>query len=291
MQRCYMLTVTILVSSVFLPSCSTPGTLPRVHIQTNSSGLEVGDFHSHGSGGGHPPGVTASMRSISPLHNLEPRYVISADGTLQVVTVERPESYDIPGMSLARDCLRWKTMLSTENPTGPATMDAATRNQVQEIPWYNAGRCFHAKVRYRKFPWGKAVMFLTTYTQGPSGGTLDSDSLVLVVQGLTDDNRYAVNGHFPIRHSKLPDSTHNKHSNDKANCPLEKPDIAEKWLNGQPDASYDPTFSQYEALLRALVIMPGNSIKSTQTNKSSLPSGNSSTVSTSTTTPDPAAGL
>jgi hypothetical protein len=41
------------------------------------------------------------------------------------------------------------------------------QNQLQEIPWQDAGRGFPAKIRRRAFSWGKAVIFLTTgYAQG-----------------------------------------------------------------------------------------------------------------------------
>jgi len=119
----------------------------------------------------------------------------------------------------------------------------------------NAARCFHAKARIVDFPWGRAVLFLTTYVQGPNDSPVNNDMLVLVVQGLTNDGRYAVSGHFDIRHPLLPDTMDDSRAKGRAYFSLEgETEAAEAWLNRQPDDSFRPSFAQYEKLLASLEI-------------------------------------
>lgn len=102
------------------------------------------------------------------------------------------------------------------------------------------------------------MMFLTSYVQGGTGGPVNNDMLVLVVQGFTNDGRYAVKGHFEIHHPKLPNSAHDKSFAGKVYFPIDdEGDRAEKWLDAQADSAFTPSFSQYEALLAALEILPG----------------------------------
>lgn len=122
----------------------------------------------------------------------------------------------------------------------------------------NAGRCFHGKLRHRSFAWGTALMFLTTYVQGKTGGPMNNDMLVLVVEGLTHDGRYAVNGHFEIHHPKIPDTGEEATDPHKVEISFEEePERAEGWLDSQADTSFTPPFDQYEAFLAALEIRPG----------------------------------
>lgn len=90
------------------------------------------------------------------------------------------------------------------------------RDQLDEIPWQDAGRGFPAKLRRRAFSWGRAVIFLTTgYAQGPRGGPVNNEMLTFVVQGITNNGLYSVNGHFSIHHPKLPNSANDKNGNGK----------------------------------------------------------------------------
>lgn len=73
------------------------------------------------------------------------------------------------------------------------------------------------------------------------------------------DGRYAVNGHFEIRHPKLPDL--DWRAGDKGRKVYfsvdEETEAAERWLDGQADESFEPSFAAYEEFLTALRIEPG----------------------------------
>jgi len=239
-------------------------------VRENSSRLIVGEVESEGpsyffgsvsyspeTGRPSPPSVppraTMRLKRVKPLHNREGRYFIPASGRLQIVSLERPEKY-----RLEEDLKSWRSILSSGDPVGPRTRKLL-EDQLGEIPWMNAAQAFHGKLRYRKFSWGRAVLFLTTYVQGITSETIDNDGLILIVQGLTDDGRYAVNGHLEIRHPGLPDSLHFSASPTRRS-PLYRQegwDRAEKWLDAQPDESFEPTIGQYEKFLEALEISPG----------------------------------
>jgi hypothetical protein len=129
-------------------------------------------------------------------------------------------------------------------------------DQLQEIPWVGAGRGFPAKFRRCTLPWGKAVLFLTPgYAQGMTGGVVSNESLTLVVQGFTNDGRYAVNCHLVIHHPSLPDSLLDKSQSGKVEFDFDNDDEkAAQWLDSQPDDSFQPTFLQYQTFLQSLQI-------------------------------------
>ena len=260
-----------LLLSVILPSCNTVETIPLVNVHPNESGIEVTSTEPHGPknllGGtlpgevvarpDTPSGVIVEVRRLNTLHNKEPRYFIAASGDFQVVSVERADSYKLS--DLGSELKRWQTIIASEDHNELSRDAHYASRALDEIPWINAARCFHAKLRFKTFPWGNAVMFLTSYVQGSTGGPVNNDMLVLVVQGLTSDGRYAFNGHFEIRHPKLPESLWDtRHKAKKVYFSIDDDtDAAERWLNAQDDNSFAPTFAQYEKFLAAIQIMPG----------------------------------
>ena len=253
-----------------LTSCSTMETVPVVSINPNSSGIELSGTKAHGPKNllknwedgkpdkpDTPSGVTVNLRRIQSLHNKEPRYFIPASGTLQVVSIERYREYEIEQGNLSL----WQELLDSGEKIGAEKQNALSKQQCLpgEIPWMNAGRCFYGKLRIRTFPWGKAILYLTSYVQGKTGGPVNNDMLVLVAQGLTFDGRYAVNGHFEIRHPKLPDSSWDTRSKgNKVHFSIDdEAKAAESWLDLQSDDSFEPSIGQYESFLEALQIAPG----------------------------------
>ena len=204
--------------------------------------------------GSGPPnissGVTAALKRKQNLHNKEARYLIAAPGKLQVVSMEGPGAANYPALMST-----WRDLFDADLDTGSPARTALYQKQLSEIPRMNAGRAFHAKLRSRTFPWGKALMFLTTYVQGSGPGPVNNDMLVLVLQGFTHDGKFAVNGRFEINHPQLPDSAEEKPSAEKRFFDLDEPgDAAEKWLEEQPDESFSPSLQDYEAFLSALEI-------------------------------------
>lgn len=266
-----------ILSLAFLPGCATQTvtteTLPDVKILPNESGLTIGDFNKHGPkyllGGipldqsgqpspyDVPTGVWARAQRMESLHNTEPRYFIPASGSIQVVSVEKPAAYNTPYKNFEAQLKQWKWLINSA-PLNPETQAYLNQQQLSEIPWTNAGTCFYAKLRRRSFPWGTALLYLTSYVQGSTGGPVNNDMLVLVLQGITKDDRYAVNAHMEIRHTGLPDSLWDKRTEGLAVFSIDdQTKAAERWLDVQPDDSFRPTFRQYEEFFDALRISPG----------------------------------
>ena len=197
-----------------------------------------------------PSGVMIKFRILEPLSNAEPRYFIPASCSLDVISIERAQDYGSGLSGLAQ----WKAVLNSD-------MDAAALGEylnewrIDEIPWVNAANIFYAKPRIHEFPWGKAVLYMTGYVNAITGAAVNNDMLVLVVQGITHDGRYAVKGSFSIRHPKLPDETWNAKTKGLAVFDIDKESKeAEKWLNAQPDDSFQPKISDYIRLLEGLNI-------------------------------------
>ncbi|MBA3650373.1 MAG: hypothetical protein H0W66_02540 [Chthoniobacterales bacterium] len=260
----------------FLSGCATQTatteTLPEVKFLTNDSGIIIGDFKSHGPkyllGGipyrngqpapyDVPTGVWARAQRLESLHNTEPRYFIPASGSIQVVSIERPAAYNTPYKNFEAELKQWKWLIKSA-PLGPETQAYLNQQQLSEIPWTNAGSCFYAKLRRQSFPWGNALLYLTSYVQGNTGGPVNNDMLVLVLQGITKDDRYAVNAHMEIRHPGLPDSLWDKRMEGLAVFSIDdQTKEAEKWLDAQPDDSFRPTTRQYEEFFDALRVRRG----------------------------------
>jgi hypothetical protein len=258
-----------------LCSCAHTETIPRVVVQPNDSGIEVSTIQSHkpgwliGMGGdvnGKPrdpdiPARTAvQVKRTRSIHHTG-GYFIRPSGALQVASIERYSDY---GTRAIESLERWRDLLRAPHPLGDQEQRKLYQTQLSEIPWMNAGRCFHGKLQKRSFPWGDAILFLTSYVQGSTGGPVSNDMLVLVVQGLTKDGRYAVNARFEIHHPKLPDSAWDERRrgqvmfdiDDEGEC-----EKAERWLDRQPDDAFSPMIGQYERFLSSLKISPGLPIK------------------------------
>lgn len=203
-----------------------------------------------------PSRTTIEVKRVRSLHNKEPRYFIPASGMVQVVSIERYSYYN--GTAALGG---WRSLLRSSNQLGNNDQKMLNETQLSEIPWMNAGRCFHGKLRKVSFPWGDAALFLTSYVQGRTGGPVNNDMLVLVAQGLTKDGRYAVNAHFEIHHPKLPDSSWDERRQGRAVFSIDDEcEEAERWLDEQPDDAFTPTIDQYEQFLSSLEISAGNPI-------------------------------
>jgi hypothetical protein len=242
------------------PSCSliiNKDSAPLIRVRPNDSGLAIREMRTHGPEnffGSGPPnisaGATAELERKVRLHNKEPRYFIKAPGNLQVVSMQGTGASQYPALMNT-----WLGLFDANLDAGSSARNILYQKQLSEVPWINAGRCFHSKLRSRTFSWGKALMFLTTYVQGIGPGPVNNDMLVLVVQGFTHDGRFAVNGRFEIHHPQLPDSAEEKPTPGKRFMDLDEPgDNAEKWLDAQLDESFSPSFQTYETFLSALEI-------------------------------------
>ena len=258
------------LTAVFvLFGCARTETFPEVAVRPNNSGIEIGEIKALGpswllgktwtlEGELNPPDIPTrtwiEVKRMRSLHNQEPRYFTAASGLVQVVSVERFSDYR--GMDRLQ---KWRRLLRSSGPWGDVEQKMLKEARLGEIPQMNAARIFHGKLRKMSFSWGDAILFLTTYIQGNTGGPVNNDMLVLVVQGLTKDGRYAVNCHLEIHHPKLPDSAWDKRLTGKAVFSIDDDgDEAERWLDQQSDDSFSPTFGQYEEFLASLEISPGD---------------------------------
>lgn len=255
--------------SIILTCCATTETVPRVAIRANNSGIELDKIVESGpsnllrgsfsmNGKPIPPDIPSrtmiEVKRVRSLHNKEPRYFIRASGMVQVVSIERYSDYN--GTAPLGE---WRNLLRSSIHLGENDQKMLNETQLSEIPWINAGRCFHGKLRKVSFPWGDAVLFLTSYVQGRTGGPVNNDMLVLVAQGLTRDGKYAVNAHFEIHHPKLPDSSWNERRQGRAVFSIEDEcEQAERWLDEQPDDAFTPEIGQYEQFLSSLEISSVN---------------------------------
>ncbi len=265
----------LLLSTVVLPGCATNSeTVPQVTVLPNESGVTISSFQAHGpynllgerrdirTNRRDPPdvptGVTANAKSMEPLHNAEPRFFTPASGLIQVVSIERPAAYNTRYKHFTAEVRRWEGLIESNAPLGAEAQAELNNSQLSEIPWTNGGNCFYAKLRRRSYPWGKALLFLTSYIQGSTGGPVNNDMLVLVLQGITNDGRYAVSAHLQMRHPMLPDSLWDKRREGRVVFSIDdETKEAERWLDAQADDSFDPPFGQYERFFEALRIAHG----------------------------------
>lgn len=272
-----MMAVAMLLAGL-LPSCSTVETIPQVRVLPNDSGIEAGSFQSHGPScllGYLSVGLQGSKsRPDVPSRNSAPIFQRGSlpnkgdaipFGRVDVVSIERPADYNWKrgDRTFQEGLLKWQELLESKEIARPESLEVLYSGQLGEIPWVNGGRCFHAKLRTRRFAWGKAAMFLTSYVQGSTGGPVNNDMLYFVVQGFTNDGRYTVHAHFNMKHSRLPETTWDESLKGKAVFSIDDECFeAERWLATQSDASFSPTFAQCEAFLHALeIVSSGQSLK------------------------------
>jgi hypothetical protein len=240
---------------LILVSCAHPETTPLVTLKPNDSGLVCGEFvvkpahYSLGEGWDSltgkkyppdvPPGVFAAVQRSNPIRVKGSRYMVSDSGRLAIVSVEQPQKYSTKWSDEVQELANLRTALNRGDVRALCTTSGG-----DEIPWMNASRCFHGKARIVQFPWGRAVMFLTTYVQGPMNEVpVNNDMLVLTVQGLTADGRYSVNGRFDIRHPRLPDTMDDRNAWGRRSFDLgdrKQLSAAEAWLDRQPDDAFQP---------------------------------------------------
>lgn len=245
--------------TIVLTGCVNQTEFPTVSVSPNQSGIVVGAFEKQeerkkGSFDDAPSRVVAVVPRQQLLHNSEPRYFTPASGLVQVVNLGSDG-----GLAGVDTLQKWKELLASSESVGDETQRMLYKSQLSEIPFMNAGRCFHGKIRKCSFEWGQAIMFITLYVQGNTGGSVNNDMLVLVVQGLTNDGKYAVKAHLPISHPDLPGGIDWKKSEIGKRKDFKIDDdgsTVEKWLDRQADMSFSPTFLQYEQFLSALKIQP-----------------------------------
>ncbi len=171
-------------------------------------------------------------------------------GAMRVIHVpSRPEvlQRDYPG--LARGLSNMKDFINSNPVTYPDSPQP-------DFLFANASVYIRAKFRCLDLPWGKAVMMLAQYTQGPGPPPPNSDDLRIWIRGISKDalqgkGGFCLSGELKVAHPQLK-------SRDAACAEVEGQDeekaIAEgeKWLNTLPDESFSPSLQDIERMLREL---------------------------------------
>lgn len=239
-------------------------TIPIVRVMPNSTGITIDDIKSHGpinlvvenGPPDIPSGITAAVESRET--GAKPGESGANLGELDGVSIERPSAYDYGTDKFTRTIDEWRLLMDGSVAKAEAE-NILFENQLDEIPWQNAGRGYPAKIHHYVFAWGRCVAFITSgYAQGPMPGQyLNNDDLTLVVQGFTNDGRYVVHAHLAIHHPELPSSADDGRMNRKVKLLIDTDagdERAAGWLDAQPDALFAPSFTQYAAFLRSLQI-------------------------------------
>ncbi len=241
---------------LFLALSATPlvATPPQVRLAESVPGLEieqppqayearrlVGDIAV-------PPGVVLKLKRIRPLTPPAPRHLVPPSSEIRVVDLQEAGKYGLQTL-----IEKWHTLIESGDPAQAGPL--RDRPRISEIPWMNASRLFNARVRFHTFPWGKAVLFITSYAQSSVNGPVNNDMLTLVVQGLTNDGRYAVNARLELRHPELPESTWDRGA--MRIDIMRNSSQTEEWLERQPDDAFRPAITDYLRLLEGLQIGDG----------------------------------
>lgn len=243
------------ISALIFGSCATRESVPQVRLLGNKSGLkpeaiEFVDAYSFLNSSGPPdvpPGIHLVVGRANRFKFSGSRYLVSSNGRVRILSVENPKKYH-----LTENLARLRQSLSAGDPS-----IACTIHGEDEVPWMNAGRQFIARREIREFPWGKALLFVTKYVQGPDYGPLTNDSLTYVAQGITHDGRFAVAGQFDMRHPSLPDMTDEGISPGRLNLrqgTAEDDQKVERWLDSQSGDSFSPKIRQIYEFLEAIEI-------------------------------------
>ena len=193
-----------------------------------------------------PPSRIARLRPPLPVQTHGARYIIAPGGALQILSLADIDAFP----NLRGKCGSLATLIAQDDLRG-------YDSQIPELVFQNASQVFAGKPRIHEFPWGRGIVFLTSYIQGKAGCLVNNDMLVLNLQGLTHDGRFGICGHFAIRHPRLPNTM-----DDRRGGPYMAFDLdtegkrAGAWLNQQPDESFSPSISAYVELFSHLVIGP-----------------------------------
>ncbi len=246
-----------LATALLLTACATKETIPQVSILMNQSGWVTGGLLIHGprnlmkfstnTSPDIPSGISIEVTRTPTPGTQE------ALGILQILSIECASKYNTKHFNFEDTINTWRTIVESSESVNSKTRQTLSNPKLNEIPWVNAGRCFEGKVRVRTFPWGKGVLFITSYAQGTLGVPVNNEDIHLVVQGLSRDGRYAINGHFKINHPNLPATAWDTGRKGLKIFSIDdEAKLAEKWLDQQPDDSFSPSFQQYESMLQGL---------------------------------------
>ncbi len=148
----------------------------------------------------------------------------------------------------------------------PSIIPASNLNQLPYIEYIDASQIFHARAKVLNFQTGMGFIYLTQYSFEAYFFCINNQDMDYVFQGLTSDNKYFVQIHFPISSKEMPESADDVKNE---NCDLPKDmfetdknselykkytfKIARK-LDKMPPEKFTPDLNKIEDLIHSLNI-------------------------------------
>ena len=112
-----------------------------------------------------------------------------------------------------------------------------------------------ARLRRKQFSWGKAVSFLSQFTQDNSFESPVSGRLDYKVWGVTADGKYTVVADISVSHPKLPDEEHDRErSRDYRTIEALKRDPDYKLIERCKAEEFTPSLTAFDEMLDSLTI-------------------------------------
>ncbi len=187
-----------------------------------------------------PPFLTVMLEDTRKFPDSRGRYYFPSRNIVRVYRISEVETAPYKTIQPEIDKLR---KILDERPSAPG------ENRAYYLPDYpsrNAMHCFQLKTAYIDADWGRAVCYVTQFSQDGAGGA-NNQELTYLVQGLSKDGAFYVSADFSITHPKLPDRIGAIPGRKKGDF---EPDIA--LLSGQTDDSFTPSLDGLRTWLATL---------------------------------------
>jgi len=126
-------------------------------------------------------------------------------------------------------------------------------NDINDLPFNNAGQSIQSRVQYNDFKTGTGVLFLTQYTQESFPNPINNEELTYNFQGITNDGKFYIAARLAVTHPSLPkgiDFTDHIERDEK-HCYLKE---GEKKLNALAEGSFQPSLRNLKALISSLKV-------------------------------------
>ncbi len=124
-------------------------------------------------------------------------------------------------------------------------------NDMNDLPFNNAGQSIQSKVQYIDFKTGTGVLFLTQYTQEQFPNPINNEELTYNFQGVTNDGKFYIAARLAATHPSLPkgiDFTERIERDEKYRYLKE----GEKKLDVLAEDSFQPSLKNLKALISSL---------------------------------------
>ena len=255
MHRPASITFVLLVSSCAAPTDrylkSITVSLPTSHYSDVTDTVTPGNATKGEMDGpfpsDFPPYRTIVLKDPRPYPSFkEPRYAFPAANVLRfydlrVVEDARTISGYVKRLKLALSQRRSARELEDAQVTLP------------DFPPRNAGHLIQDRVSYHDFSWGRGILYLVAFTQGP-GNYPNNEELTYLFQGLSHDEKVYVSGDFRVTHPSLPATIDLVPDYEDID---DKAQAAARALDRQPDATFEPDLQVVRGWVASISIKKG----------------------------------